>query len=77
MPKGPNGQMRPADGIGCAVMVGRIATGEIEDVDKRPPSKRANSGLARSERLTPKRRAEIARSAAKARWAVEKQHECN
>ena len=29
MPKGPQGQRRPADAIGCAVMVGRIATGEI------------------------------------------------
>jgi hypothetical protein len=27
--KGPQGQRRPADAIGCAIMVGRIATGEI------------------------------------------------
>ncbi len=32
MPKGPKGEKRPADVIGAAVMVGRIATGEIEDV---------------------------------------------
>jgi hypothetical protein len=31
MPKGPNGQKRPADAIGLAVMVGKIATGEIEE----------------------------------------------
>ena len=31
MPKGPNGQKRPADAIGLAVMIGKIATGEIED----------------------------------------------
>lgn len=31
MPKGPRGEKRPADAIGAAVMVGRIATGEIED----------------------------------------------
>jgi len=31
MPKGPQGQKRPADAIGLAVMVGKIATGEIED----------------------------------------------
>src|ERR1051326_155315 len=31
MPKGPRGEKRPADVIGAAVMVGRIATGEVED----------------------------------------------
>jgi hypothetical protein len=28
MPRGPKGEKRPADVIGAAVMVGRIATGE-------------------------------------------------
>ena len=31
MPKGPQGQKRPADAIGAAVMVAQIATGEIDD----------------------------------------------
>ena len=31
MPRGPKGEKRPADVIGAAIMVGRIATGEIED----------------------------------------------
>lgn len=31
MPKGPKGEKRPAEVIGAAIMVGRIATGEIED----------------------------------------------
>ena len=31
MPKGPNGQKRPGDVIGAAIMVARIATGEVED----------------------------------------------
>jgi hypothetical protein len=31
MPKGPQGQKRPADAIGAAVLVGRIATGEAPD----------------------------------------------
>ena len=31
MPKGPGGEKRPADVIGAAVKVMRIATGEIED----------------------------------------------
>ena len=66
MPKGPQGQKRPADVIGAAVMVGKIATGEIEDVKGSP--KRAMGGKARSKKLTPQQRAEIARVAAEARW---------
>ena len=31
MPKGPNGEKRPADAIGLAVHIGKIATGEVED----------------------------------------------
>jgi hypothetical protein len=31
MPRGPKGEKRPADVIGAAVMVGRIATSEIEE----------------------------------------------
>jgi hypothetical protein len=30
MPRGPKGERRPADVIGAAIMVGRIATGEIK-----------------------------------------------
>ena len=71
MPKGPQGQKRPADVIGNAVHVARIATGEIEDSRERPrqPAK-ARSGRARAESLTPERRKEIARQAAAARWAA-------
>ena len=38
MPKGPRNEKRPADVIGAAVMVARIATGEVEDpkVEKNP-----------------------------------------
>jgi hypothetical protein len=32
MPRRPKGEKRPADVIGAAVMIGRIATGEIEDL---------------------------------------------
>jgi hypothetical protein len=35
MPRGPKGEKRPADVIGAAVMVGRIATGEIEEGTQR------------------------------------------
>ena len=31
MPRGPNGERRPADAVGCAVTVAKIATGEIEE----------------------------------------------
>ena len=31
MPRGPKGEKRPADTNAAAVMIGKIATGEIED----------------------------------------------
>ena len=38
MPKGPRGEKRPADGIGAAIKVARIATHEIEeDIDPDGP----------------------------------------
>jgi hypothetical protein len=72
MPKGPQGQKRPADAIGLAVMVGRIATGEIaDDADLDTQVRRAakaKGGIARASALTPKKRSAIARKAAAARW---------
>ena len=74
MPKGPNGEKRPADAVGLAVMVGRIATGEIEDSregDGKDPAAKAlgkKGGAARAASMTPQRRAEIARKAAAKRW---------
>jgi hypothetical protein len=41
MPKGPQGQKRPADVIGNAVHVMRIATGQIDDAPKGKPAKAA------------------------------------
>ncbi len=71
MPQGPNGQKRPADVIGNAVHIARIATGEVEDTKLKQPAKRV-SGLAgakaRYDNTTPERRSEIARDAANARW---------
>ena len=69
MPRGPQGQKRPADVVGCAVMVAKIATGEVED--ELPSDKRKGGlegGKARAEALTPEKRSEIASKAAKARW---------
>lgn len=71
MPKGPRGEKRPADVIGAAVKVMKIATGEIEETLAKAP-KRAKGGLkggeARAAALTPEQRSEIARAAAMARW---------
>ena len=36
MPTGPNGEKRPADPIAAAVMVMKIATGQIEEEYVRP-----------------------------------------
>lgn len=74
MPKGPQGQKRPADAIKRAVHVARIATGEIEEAitdDGKDPNAKAlgaKGGAARAKALTPKKRSEIARKAARARY---------
>jgi hypothetical protein len=73
MPKGPRGERRPADVIGAAVKVMRIATGEeSEELSDSAKSVAAElgsrGGKARAARMTPARRAEIARHAAKERW---------
>ena len=72
MPKGPRGEHRPADVIGNAVHVMRIATGEIEEtLPERSAAAELGSkgGKARAEKMTPARRSEIARRAAQHRWA--------
>lgn len=72
MPKGPNGEKRPADVVGAAVLIGRIATGEAEDERDTLSSAAAEmgrkGGMARAEAMTPERRAEIARAGAAKRW---------
>ena len=42
MPRGPKGEKRPADVIGNAVHVMRIATGEIEDTKRDPATEVAD-----------------------------------
>ena len=74
MPKGPKGEKRPADVVGAAVKVMKIATGEIEeDVDDDGKNKAAvelgrKGGKARAEKMSPEKRRAIARRSAKARW---------
>ncbi len=69
MPRGPKGEKRPADVIGNAVHVMRIATGEIEET---VPSGRKRSGhagaKARAMALSPEKRRAIAKKAAAKRW---------
>jgi hypothetical protein len=71
MPRGPRGERRPADVIGAAIMVARLATGEISEVTG-PKSGRTRSGIAgaraRAKRLSPRERSRIAKKAASARW---------
>jgi len=57
--------------IGAAVMVGRIATGEIEDTKGIAPNRAKGGkigGKVRAERLSEAKRQEIAKKAAKSRW---------
>jgi hypothetical protein len=78
MPRGPKGERRPADVIGAAVKVMRIATGEEpEDYGPDPESEGKDpaavalgrkGGTARAKGMSAKRRKEIAKKAAKARW---------
>jgi hypothetical protein len=68
MPKWPQGQKRPADVIGAAV-VGRIASGEIEEAIKRAAAALGSrGGRARAAALSKRKRKEIARKAAQIRW---------
>jgi hypothetical protein len=77
MPRGPKGERRPADVIGAAIMVAKIATGEIKDTKNDPATELHRKGgfkggKARATTLTAERRSEIARVAAKKRWSAKK-----
>ena len=68
---GPHGQRPPADVNACAIMVAKIATGEIEDTGYQTPGRRRSGkagAKARSESLTGEERSAIAKKAANARW---------
>jgi hypothetical protein len=72
MSRGPRGEQRPADVIGAAVKVMRIATGEeTEELDSAKSAAAelgSRGGKARAAGMTPERRTEVARSAARSRW---------
>ena len=79
MPRGPKGERRPADVIGNAVKVMRIATGEEpEDYGPDPESQGKDpaavalgrkGGKARAASMSARKRKEIAKKAAARRWA--------
>ena len=74
MPKGPKGEKRPADVIGAAVKVMQIATGEAEEEYTDTGKNKAavelgrKGGQARAKKLSKKKRSDIAKKAAAARW---------
>ena len=64
---------RPRDPIQLGKLIADIATGQVEDAveDKRDPAAAElgrRGGRARAESLSKRKRAEIARKAAQARW---------
>ena len=71
MPRGPKGEKRPADVIGNAVHVMKIATGEIEETPEKLSAAAElgrKGGKARAKKLSKQERSEIAQAAAAARW---------
>jgi hypothetical protein len=74
MPKGPQGQKRPGDVIGAAIMVAKIATGDVEDNATAPSEGRKaaarKGGIGRAASLTKTQKTEIARKAARSRWSA-------
>jgi hypothetical protein len=70
VPKGPKGEKRHADTVQNAMLIGRIATGEIEDTPSKAPN-RAKGGRAggrvRADTLDSSERTRIARKAAAAK----------
>jgi len=75
VPRGPKGEKRPADVIGNAVKVMRIAVGEeTEDTPSSDGKNKAAQelgklgGAARAKSMTATRRKEIAATAAHVRW---------
>lgn len=75
MPRGPRGEKRPADVNARAVMIAKIATGEIEDAKADPALALARlgglkGGTARAKKLSAKERSDIAKKAAAVRWAA-------
>ena len=79
MPKGPNGEWRPADPLACAAHVMKIATGEIAETYEPPErseeervaarGRASKAGKARAASQSAEKRREVAAAGAEARWA--------
>lgn len=73
MPTGPKGESAPP-AVGAAMMIAKIATGEIADVTSEDGKNAAAvalgrmGGKPRAARISAKKHKEIAKKAAKARW---------
>jgi hypothetical protein len=67
MPRGPKGEKRHADTVQNAMLIGRIATGEVEDTPSKAPNRARGGkagGKARAAKLSSEERQKIARKAA-------------
>lgn len=78
MPIGPKGQKRPKDVVANAVRVMQIATGQSAEEIRVSPEKNqaavqlgSMGGIARASNLSKRKRSEIAKKAADARWHCE------
>jgi hypothetical protein len=75
MPKGPQGQKRPADVVGAAVKIARISVGDIEDDRDSDKARSAAAelgrlgGAARARNLSAEQKTAIGRKGAASRWA--------
>jgi hypothetical protein len=75
MPRGPKGEKRSADAIGNAVMIAKIAAGEIEDITTEDGKNAAAvalgrmGGKARALNMTAAQRRAVAKKAARTRWS--------
>lgn len=76
MPTGPKGEKRPADVIGNAIKIARIATGEDDDAAPDDGKNKAaqelgrKGGKARADSMSAEKRADIAKKAAAKRWGA-------
>lgn len=78
MPRGPKGEKRHADTVQNAMLIGRIATGEVEDAPGKAPNRAKGGkigGKVRATKLAPAKRTSIARKAAESRWGNKKVHQ--
>lgn len=71
MPKGPQGQKRPADAARNALKILKLATGELTEELQEPSAQTTHAqagGHARAQKLSKAERSAIAKKAAYARW---------